>query len=66
MEQGTGFYYWSILYVTTSETKIGFLLIAIFERQFKPQKDGHLMTGGHLLYISKQAFSQISYILMLK
>jgi hypothetical protein len=36
----------------TSETKIGFLLIDIFKKLFNPQDDGHLATGGHLLFIS--------------
>ena len=34
-------------FVTTSETKIGFLLIAVFERFFNPQNKGHLEACGH-------------------
>jgi hypothetical protein len=41
---------WFFLNVTTCETKIGLLLIEIFERQFNPHDYGHLITGGHFSF----------------
>jgi hypothetical protein len=40
------------LETTGSETKNGLLLIYTFERIFNPYENGHLVTGGHFLFVS--------------
>jgi hypothetical protein len=39
------------LNITTSEKKIGFLLIETFRKLINPQNYGHLEAGGLLLFI---------------
>jgi hypothetical protein len=42
---------WKFLKITTGEKKTGFLLIEVFRKQINPQNDGHLVTGGHFLFV---------------
>ncbi|MBE9533640.1 MAG: hypothetical protein IMF03_01470 [Proteobacteria bacterium] len=39
------FAWWLFSFFTTSEAKIGFLLIEVFERQFNSHDYGHLVMG---------------------